>query len=158
MISMAVLHLQRKNPRSCLEGTIDVRESEQVHCQHTMIRKLFILAFVVSVAGNSLAAVSPHADGEGGCAADCCRAARHNKPEATLAKLCCLTRCNQPGETQGSPATSLLSYGPDERTPSLVGVCIEDVYSAQPWEAWHSPAGLIVQSTHIYLTTGTLLI
>src|SRR5713226_4131962 len=90
------------------ERTIDLHESAMVHSRRTMIRKLFILAFVVSVAGNSLAAVSPHMDGDGGCRADCCRAARHNEPQATLSKLCCLTQCNQPRETQGSLPASLL--------------------------------------------------
>jgi hypothetical protein len=154
---------QLKGIRGVLIGqrayrSIDLSENAMVDSRRTMIRKFLILTFVVSVAANSLAAVTPHLDGEGGCAADCCRAARQNQPGAILSKLCCLAQCGQPGETQGSPSTSLLRSGRDERSPLLVGGRLEAEYSAQPWESAHLPARVVVQSTHIYLSTGTLLI
>jgi len=122
-----------------------------------MIRRLLILAFTLSVAGNSLAAVSPVAEGDGGCGG-CCSAARRNDPSVSPSKLCCLTECNQPGETQQSAPASLLRTERDNKSASPVAVLLAAAHSVPPSGFLHSPARSIVQSTPIYLRTGTLLI
>lgn len=122
-----------------------------------MIRKLLIVAFVVSVTANSLAAVAPVVEGSSGCG-DCCSAARRNGPAVSPAKLCCLTDCNQSGETQQSAPASLLRTERDDKSLSPVAVMLAAPNSAQLSQFLHSPARTIIQSTPIYLKTGTLLI
>src|SRR5262249_49022644 len=64
-----------------------------------MIKRLIPFLFLLSVAGNALAAVSPHQDGEGGCSSDCCQTARHPGQDAVASKLCCLSECQESAET-----------------------------------------------------------
>lgn len=122
-----------------------------------MIRRLLILAFMLSVAGNSLAAVAPVVEGDGGCGG-CCSAARRNEPRVSPSKLCCLTECNQSGETQQTAPPSLLRTKRDDKSSSAVAVVLAAAHSVPASGFLHSPARSIVQSTHIYLRTGTLLI
>ena len=123
-----------------------------------MIRRVFILVFLFSVACNALAAVSPHMEGDGGCSADCCRAARHNGPQKASAKLCCLTQCNQAAEIQGSLPTSFFGSGQDGKGPLLTVVVLDATYSVPSSELASSPVHCLVRPTHIYLSTGALLI
>ncbi|MEK6289542.1 MAG: hypothetical protein AABO57_27825 [Acidobacteriota bacterium] len=120
------------------------------------IRWLLIVAFMLSVAGNSLAAVSPF-EGDGECGG-CCSAPRRNQPRVSQSRPCCLTECGQTGETQRSEPTSLLRTKRDNKGSSPVVLGVAAAYSIQPSGFLHSPARSIVQSTHIYLRTGTLLI
>src|SRR6266481_1772061 len=119
-----------------------------------MIRRAFILAFVFSVACNALAAVSPHMEGDGGCGADCCRAARHNGPQKAAAKLCCLTQCNQAAEIQGSLPISFLSSRQDGKSPLLTGIALDPIRSVCSSELASSPVHRLVSPTHIFLSTG----
>jgi hypothetical protein len=121
-----------------------------------MIRRLLIVAFVLSVAANSLAAVVPIIEGDSGCSG-CCNAARRNEPRLGSSKFRCPTECNQQRETQRSTPASLQGTEREKKDSSLVAV---DVAVAHPLPSGflHSPARSIVQSTHIYLRTGTLLI
>ena len=122
-----------------------------------MIRRLLILVFVMSVAGNSLAAVAPVVEGDGGCGG-CCSVAHHNEPRLSPSKLCCLTECNQPGETQQPAPASLLRTERDDKSASPIAVLLATARSVPPSGFLHSFARSIVQSTPIYLRTGTLLI
>ena len=120
-----------------------------------MIRKLLIVAFVVSVAANSLAAVAPVID-DNGCGG-CCSSARRHESRMSSAKLCCLTQCGQTGETQGQdPAT--LRNERDSKSCSPVVVVLQAVHSVQQLGFRIAPARGTIESTPIYLRTGTLLI
>lgn len=121
-----------------------------------MIRKLLIVAFVVSVAANSLAAVAPVIDGDNACGG-CCSAARRHEPRMSPSKLCCLTRCGQPGETQTQdPAT--LKNERDSKSCSPVVVVLQVAHSIRQLGFHISPARSTIESTPIYLRTGSLLI
>lgn len=122
-----------------------------------MIRKLLIVAFVVSVAANSLAAVAPVIDGDNACGGCCRAAARRHEPRLSPSKLCCLTRCGQPGETQTQdPAT--LRNERDGKSCSPVVVVLQVAHSIQQLGFHISPPRSTIESTPIYLRTGTLLI
>jgi hypothetical protein len=141
-----------------LAGTIEARENSLVLSEHKVIRKLFILIFVLSVANNSLAAAFPYIEGDGKCKTNCCRSARHNEPRATLSKICCLTQCNQPAEAQGVPESTSFSTGRDSKDPGSPSACVVAASSDRSRASLHSPPSNIVQSSHIYLKNGALLI
>lgn len=121
-----------------------------------MIRKLLIVAFVVSVGANSLAAVAPVIDGDNGCGG-CCSAARRHESRMSSAKLCCLTQCGQTGETQGQDPAALRNER-DSKSCSPVVVVLQVAHSVQQLAFHISPARGNIESTPIYLKTGTLLI
>jgi len=121
-----------------------------------MIRRLLILAFTLLVAGNSLSAAALVIECDNGCGT-CCTA-RRNDPRLSLAKVRCLTECNQPGESQRSAPASLNRGERDNKSFSPVAVVLARAHSIQPSALPNSPARNIVQSTHIYLRIGTLLI
>ena len=125
---------------------------------HKVIRKLFILIFVLSVANNSLAAALPYIEGDGECKTSCCRSTRHNEPRAKLSKMCCLTQCNQPAEAQGVPESTSFSAGRHTKDPGSLASCVEAACSGPTRASLHSPLSKIRQSSHIYLKTGALLI
>ena len=125
---------------------------------HKVIRKLFILIFVLSVANNSLAAALPYIEGDGECKTSCCRSARHNEPRAILSKVCCLTQCNQPAEAQRVPETTSFSTGRDSKDLGSPAACVEAACSGPTRASLHSPPSKIRQSSHIYLKTCALLI
>jgi len=128
-----------------------------VRSGNTVIRRLFILIFVLSAVGNSLAAVLPYIEGDSDCEARCCRSARHNESRASLSKLCCLTECNQPAEAPGVPeSTSFSSARVSKDLGSPAG--IETTCAAQTFAFLHSPPSNLLHSTDIYLKTGALLI
>jgi hypothetical protein len=149
-------------PQSCysldLAGTIDARENPMVLSGHKVIRKLFILIFVLSVANNSLAAALPYIEGDGDCKTSCCRSARHNEPRAKLSKMCCLTQCNEPAETQRVPESTSFSTGRDSKDPGSPAACVEAGCSGRTRAFLPSPPSNTRQSSHIYLKTGALLI
>jgi len=125
---------------------------------HKVIRKLFILIFVLSVTNDSLAAVLPSIGGDSECEARCCRSARHNEPRAKLSKMCCLTQCNQPAEAQRVPESTSFSTGRDSKALGSPAACVEAGCSGRTRASLHSPPSKIRQSSHIYLKTGALLI
>ena len=122
-----------------------------------MIRRLLILAFTLSVAANSLAGVAPVLEGDGGCGG-CCSAARRHEPSVSPAKLCCLTDCNQSGESQRATPPSLLKTEREDKSISTSPVILAAAHSIQPSRFLYSPARAIADSHHIYLRTGALLI
>src|SRR6266478_7618689 len=75
-----------------------------------MIRKLAILAFVLSLGCDSLAAVTPLMDAEG-CSAKCCQHARQSSPVGRISRLSCMMDCSEPGATN---ATSPIAWLTDE--------------------------------------------
>lgn len=122
-----------------------------------MIRKLLIQAFILAAVSNSLAAVAPVIAGEGECGAACCKAAHRQKPSALLSKLCCLTDCNQPAETQSQSGEGLLRSDRNKSHAPVV-IAVQALFSDQPSSFLHSSSRNVIHSTPIYLRTGTLLI
>ncbi len=120
-----------------------------------MIRRLLILAFTLSVAGNSFAAAALAVECESSCGT-CCAARRD--PRVNSSKVRCLRECNQPGESQQSATASPNRTELYNKSASPVAVGLASAHSIQPSAFLHSPARSIVQSTHIYLKIGTLLI
>jgi hypothetical protein len=123
-----------------------------------MIRKLLILAFMLSVGSSSLAAVPSYMDGEG-CEAKCCRSSRQNKPEGSPSKLRCIVDCGQPGTTSSlSPASSIARARQKKSSDKLLAFRIEAIVSSRATQYRHLPTPLIRTSTDVYLKTGALLI
>src|SRR5437588_8263727 len=116
-----------------------------------MIRRLFIVIFVLSVACNALAAVSPHLEGDGACSTRCCRAARGRGANGAAAKLCCLTRCDQSAENQGSLAPGFLSSKQDNKDHSLSGSPFSNPLSMHTLRLERSLTRLVVPPGDIYL-------
>jgi hypothetical protein len=124
-----------------------------------MIRKLLLVAFVLSVTSNSLAAVLPYLVGDGGCEANCCRVVRHVESQTSLSRLRCLMQCEHPAEHQGVPELPLLRSDRDSKvaahiaTAAVQAACLtRDARSAR------STTRIEFAPTDIYLRTGTLLI
>src|SRR5437868_10029081 len=74
-----------------------------------MLKRLLIFGFILAVTGNSLAAVSPHLEGDAGCSMSCCRAAHEGGQQTLLSKICCKSNCKQPAGNQSAPSTNLFS-------------------------------------------------
>jgi len=123
-----------------------------------MIRKLLLVAFVLSTTSNSLAGVLPYLEGSGGCEANCCRIVRHVESQASLSRLRCLMQCEHPAENQGVPESPLLSTERDTKVVAQVATSIQTACSTPDARSPHSTARPAFSSTHIYLKTGTLLI
>lgn len=122
-----------------------------------MTSRLLILAFLVSVAGDALAAVVPHMDGDGGCSAECCQAARQNRRDANLSKLRCIVDCNQPGETSSpSPVARIMAQRHGDASAGFSVLKVEAAPSLHSIS--YSQNYLPAASADIYLRTGTLLI
>jgi len=119
-------------------------------------RKLQVVLFAVVVALNSLAAVA-YAFGEGDCTAACCRPARTNKQRVTLTKNCCYSQCEEPGEVQSTKPGSLLTQR-DFNTGALNSADVRAQLSRLTPRSFQSTGRLVIQSTRVYLRTGTLLI
>jgi hypothetical protein len=130
--------------------------------RHTMKRKLFILAFVLSVTSNSLAAAWPYIAGDGGCESTCCRTVHHSEDLASLSEpmsgVRCPMRCEHPAENQGVPESPLLRTERDTKVVAQVAPGIQAVCSTLDGRPLHSTARVAFASTPIYLRTGTLLI
>jgi len=138
---------------------IDVQENRVLDFRAIMAHRLLILVFLLAVTGNSLAAVPAHLEADGGCSADCCRAARQNKPDSSIAKLCCMTQCNQPGGTGSqAPAISILSELRSKRSLALSRFSLEAVVLSRAAARFHSLILPASDSTSVYLRTGALLI
>jgi len=112
--------------------------------------------FLIAVAGNSAAAVSPHLDGDGGCSADCCHAARQPGKQAAMSRLCCLMDCKQPGGTHTSSSFSPLGFE-KQRPVALIVTLVPQAFrlSVNPNE---ERTAIQSQSNDVYLKTGALLI
>ncbi|HXU38949.1 MAG TPA: hypothetical protein VN937_21525 [Blastocatellia bacterium] len=126
-----------------------------------MIRKVLIIAFVLSVATNSLAGVLPYITGDGNCEANCCRVHRMGESRARVsgrAALRCLTQCEHPAENQGVPESPVLRTERDSKAVAHAAPPVQSVCSTVNARLSHSTTRINFESTHIYLKTGTLLI
>jgi hypothetical protein len=124
-----------------------------------MVKRLITILFLVSVIGNSLAALPPHRDGEGGCGSECCEAARHDGPVATISGICCITECPQSAETTKS-ATAIVDLRPQQ--PDGLAGCFLSTSDQNPYLQYArfpaSPTRFLHGSSSRYLDTGSLLI
>lgn len=124
-----------------------------------MMRRFIILVFILTVASNSLAAVSPHMEGDGGCEAECCRTARQNRAASPSARLCCLIDCNQPGGMQAtSPARSILDEQSNKCGATRMGFKLEPIAALAAATRGYSLTQPPAEPTSLYLKTGALLI
>ena len=130
-----------------------------IHFCKTMIRKLFILGFVLSVAGNSLGAVLPCIEGGGGCSAKCCQAVRQNRRGANMSKLRCIVDCNQSRTTNlPSLAGSVVAQRHGKADACLSALRVAAATSLGLPIALRSKNSLTTCSISVYLRTRTLLI
>ena len=126
-----------------------------------MIRKVLIIAFVLSVAANSLAGVLPYITGDGNCEANCCRAHRLSESRARVYKraaLRCLLQCEHPAENQGVPESPVLRTERDSKIVAHAALSLQALCSTVNTSLSYSTTRITFASTHIYLKTGTLLI
>jgi hypothetical protein len=124
-----------------------------------MFKRLVTILFIITVVGNSLAVIPPHRDGEGGCGAECCTAARQEGPAATMSAICCITECQGSAETTTLSATfTVLKQqqlsAPIDSTPALSPQNFYLQYARFPI----SPTRFLHGSSSRYLDTGSLLI
>jgi hypothetical protein len=124
-----------------------------------MVERLITIIFLMAVAANSLAALPPHRDGEGGCGAECCEAARHDGPVATISGICCITECPQPAETARSAAASI-ELKPQQLSGPAAGFLSTSNQASYLQHARFpdSPTRFLHGSSSRYLDTGSLLI
>ena len=123
-----------------------------------MIRRLLILAFLITVGANSVGAVSPHMDGDG-CAMACCKAARQTGPDSAPARLRCLVDCNQPAGTSTSSGTEITFAAQKKAgTNGFLVNAPETLSYIQHARFPKSPTRFLAGCTDRYLETGTLLI
>jgi hypothetical protein len=124
-----------------------------------MVKRLLTILFLIAVVGNSLAALPPHRDGEGGCGAECCEAARGNGPTATISGICCITECKQSAETT-TPACALSDLKPKPLNKAAgfpFSTSGQDSY-LQHTRFPVSPTRFLHGSSSRYLDFGSLLI
>ena len=119
-----------------------------------MIRRLLILAFTLTVVGNSLAAAAQVSDDDCGA---CCRPA-NNQPSASLSKECCYSECEDPGESQPISPTGVFALERIYKADAQAAVSLVAPFEGQSSTVLQSSARSVIQSTHIYLRTGSLLI
>src|SRR5262245_7865248 len=124
-----------------------------------MIKQLVTTLVLVGMVCNSLSVIPPHRDGEGGCGAECCMAARQEVPTATISAICCMTECRGSGETT-APAVAptalkqLQLSAPVDCAPALSSQTFYLQYAKFPI----SPTRFLHGSSSRYLETGSLLI
>jgi hypothetical protein len=131
-----------------------------------MVRKLFLISFVLSATSGSLAAALPYLTGEGDCSSTCCRVVRHNKASAafyrssskTADKLCCLMQCEHPADSQSVPEASPVRAQKESKNVAQNSSVLPALLLIPNSNRNHSPLRTAFASTHIYLKTGTLLI
>ncbi|HYP29019.1 MAG TPA: hypothetical protein VE262_20075 [Blastocatellia bacterium] len=125
--------------------------------------RLLLLVFIIVVACNSFAAVTPHADGEGGCSTACCRNAREGNSTSAVSRLRCLMNCEQPaGHQAASPANAFSSERQKERAPASVmfatGPALGRAFSLAHSGARRETFAPARAPVSLYLQTGSLLI
>lgn len=124
-----------------------------------MFKRLITIFFIITVVGNSLAVIHPHRDGEGGCGAECCDAARQKGPKTTISTICCITECQGSAETTTSTVTfTVLKQqqltAPGDFTSALSTQSSYLEYAGFPI----SPTRFLHGSSSRYLDPGSLLI
>ena len=124
-----------------------------------MVKRLVILAFVVTVVGSALTGVTPHLGGEGGCSMSCCQDARQNNKTSAFSRLCCITDCSQPaGAASSVTAASVL--GPKQKPCPVVFFVTEPVTDTYVRQVRFptSPTTSLAGSSDRFLKSGALLI
>jgi hypothetical protein len=120
---------------------------------------LLTLAFIIAVMANSLGAVSPHIEGEGGCSAACCHQAHQRDSESNASKLCCKLECSQPGGTHAASTTTFTVPAADKNFSGSANTGAHLAYILFRRLSFpKSPTRNIAGSSERYLETGTLLI
>jgi len=130
-----------------------------IYTLDSMVRLALIVTFLGTVVINSMAAVTPHPEGEGGCSLSCCQEARRNEPGSSFSKLCCALDCKQPAGTHAAASTISISEL-RLRGFSLLrcDFASEVLLSTRRVAFPSSPTRSIAGSTDRYLEIGTLLI
>lgn len=123
-----------------------------------MIRKFFIIAFVLSVASNSLAGVLPYIFGEGECEGKCCRIVGHDEARANQYRLRCLMECERSPDGQGVPGSQVLRIERVNKVVATVAPGIQALCSTSNVSSQRSPVPVSYVTAQIYLKTGALLI
>jgi len=124
-----------------------------------MFKRLVTTLFLVAMVCNSLSVIPPHRDGEGGCGAECCAAARQQGPTATMSAICCIIECRESAETT-TPAVSFTTFKQQQLSAP---VDCAPAFSSQTFYLQHakfpfSPTRFLHGSSSRYLETGSLLI
>jgi|SRR5438270_6309167 len=124
-----------------------------------MARWLLITLFLVVTTGNSLAAVSPHLEGDAGCAMSCCHQAHQAGPQSLPSKICCTLECEQPA---GIPASATIAVNSSTQDRGPADVWFVRIPAAahylQQARFPHSPTRRLDGSSTRFLETGALLI
>ena len=121
--------------------------------------RLLLLVFTLVVACNSFAAVTPHADGEGGCPTACCRNAREGNSTSAVSRLRCLMNCEQPaGHQANSPANAFASDRQKERAPVFAVFRLDPSPPLTLPSARRENLARAHAPVSLYLQTGSLLI
>src|SRR5262249_47117092 len=124
-----------------------------------MFKRLVTTLFLVAMACNTLSVIPPHREGEGGCGAECCMAARQQGPTATISAICCITQCRESAETT-PPAFSPTALKQQKRSAPIV--CAPafppKTFYLQYAKFPVSPPRSLHGSSSRYLETGSLLI
>jgi hypothetical protein len=124
-----------------------------------MFKRLITILFLVAMVCNSLSVIPPHRDGQGGCGAECCAAARQRGPNATISAICCITECRESAETT-TPALSPTAFNqqqlsaPVDCAPTLSTQTFYLQFAKFPV----SPTRFLHGSSCRYLETGSFLI
>ena len=124
-----------------------------------MFKRLVTILFLITVVGNSMAVIPPHRDGEGGCGAECCAAARQEGPTAIVSAICCITECQGAAET----TTPTVTYTVLKQQQLSTAVHCTPALSNQNFYLQYarfpiSPTRFLHGSSSRYLDTGSLLI
>src|SRR5262252_2423144 len=77
-----------------------------------MNRRLLVVAFVLSVAASSLAAIS---EGDETCVMACCKRAPQTPIRSDLSSFCCAVHCTEPGGTNPASTSVISSPAPEKR-------------------------------------------
>lgn len=124
-----------------------------------MTKWLLTILFLVATIGNSLVAVAPHLDGDGGCEMSCCQKAHQAGPQSLPAKICCKLQCEQPASVPGSITTVAITSTQDRAAADVWLVRVPEVaHYLKQARFPYSPTRRIDGSTSRFLETGAFLI
>lgn len=120
---------------------------------------LLTIWFLVATAGNSLAAVTPHLEGDAGCEMSCCRKAHQAGPESLPSKICCKLECEQPASVPSSATIAATTSTQDQAPADVWFVRLPEVgHYLKQTRFPDSPNRRINGSSSRFLETGALLI
>ena len=124
-----------------------------------MAKWLLIILFLVASTGNSLAAVTPHLEGDAGCEMSCCHKAHQAGPQSLAAKICCTLGCEQPANIPASTTIAAATAIQDQAPADVWFVRRPDgAPYLQQARFPHSPTRCIDGSSSRFLETGAFLI